>query len=476
MTTNRAVGLWTLPPHVGSSRRTTATVQREFRRLRALDHPNIERLFELGHDGEQYYVTGERHDGEPLREVLTHLLPERLEVGEADDVVRAVGSALAYAHEHCIAHGDVRAENVLVTMDRRFILTNFLARRVTKITSRPPRPADDVKGLARLAAELYTGSTSPRALRSALHGNVPAARLNAIRAVLESPSRRTGTVEEFLAAAGLGFSVAVARRSERSRGYRSVWRLVLPAAAAAAAVALLASNAGSWGASAEELKERGLDALRAAAARMTADEPDTAVAAADTDGAGIGGTEPAIGGAEPPAGAQDVPPAPAPADAELASSPAPAEPPVDAAADPEAEPAPEPAATLPLPAAAQMARPVAPPPQEPAIVALALPRIAVREDHSAAAIDIVRRGDLTREVSVSWWTVPDTAHPEEDYAAVGIRTVTLPPGVASRRVLIPLVNDGVRETAETFEVQLGRPQSGIAGSLATTRVTIHDDD
>ncbi len=98
---------------------------------------------------------------------LTHLLPERLDVSEADDVVRAIGSALVYAHEHGVAHGDVRAENVLVTMDRRFVLTNFLARRVAKVAARAAAATDDVRGLARLAAELYTGSTSPHDVRAA---------------------------------------------------------------------------------------------------------------------------------------------------------------------------------------------------------------------------------------------------------------------------------------------------------------------
>jgi serine/threonine protein kinase len=192
-----------LPAHVGASRSMLAAVQRDFARLRTLEHPNIARLLELGSNGQHYYVTAERLDGEPLREVLNHLMPERPAVAEADGIVRAVGSALVYAHEHDIAHGDVRAENVLVTMDGRYVLTNFLTRRVAKVAGRPPRPSDDLKGLARLAAELYTGSISPHALRAAVHDDVPAARLNAIRSVLEPSSRRPSTVARFLAAADL---------------------------------------------------------------------------------------------------------------------------------------------------------------------------------------------------------------------------------------------------------------------------------
>lgn len=455
-----------------------AALQRDFARLRTLDHPHIARMLELGYNGQQYYVTGERLDGEPLRDVLTHLLPERLDVGEADDIVRAIGSALVYAHEHGVTHGDVRAENVLVTMDRQFILTNFLARRVAKVTARPPRPSDDVKGLARLAAELYTGSTSPHALRAAAHGNVPAARLNAIRAVLEAPGRRAGTVAQFLASAGLAFAAvrAAPRYAAQRQWAWSIWRLVWPMAAVTALVGLIVTYHGSWGASAEEIKDRGLDALRAVTARVA--PPDADEAAAPDAGATAAGNSDGPAAAGAAAAAREPAPEPAPSDAAdeeaAAAQAAAAEP--EPAAPPEREPELEPSAPIPRPLAAQMARPVAPPPPEPAVVSLGVSRIAVREDHSAAAIDIVRDGDQTREITVSWWTVPDSALPDEDYVAAGRETVTLPAGVAARRVLIPIVNDGVRESAEAFEVHLGRPHGGVAGSVTTIRVTVHDDD
>jgi len=181
-----------LPAHVCASRSLFAALQRDFNRLRTLEHPHIARMLELGNNGQQYYVTGERLDGESLRDVLTHLAPERLEVGEADDIVRAIGSALVYAHDQEIAHGDVRAENVIVTMDRRFVLTNFLARRVAKVSGRPPRETDDLKGLARLAAELYTGSTSPQALRAAAHGVIPCGARRRLRAPGRSGRSRCG--------------------------------------------------------------------------------------------------------------------------------------------------------------------------------------------------------------------------------------------------------------------------------------------
>ena len=65
---------------------------------------------------------------------------------------------------------------------------------------------------------------------------------------------------------------------------------------------------------------------------------------------------------------------------------------------------------------------------------------------------------------------------QDDYARTGRQVVTFPPGATVERVLIPIVNDGVREPTETFTVHLAQPQNGVAGAVTTTRVTLYDDD
>jgi hypothetical protein len=486
---NRPAGLWMLPAHVGTSRSTLAALQRDFARLRTLDHPHIARLLELGCNGQQYYVTGERLDGEPLRDVLTHLLPDRLDVGEADDVVRAIGSALLYAHEHGVVHGDVRAENVIVTMDRRFVLTNFLARRIAKATARPPRPGDDLAGLARLAAELYTGSTSPQALRAAAHSGVPAARLNAIRSVLETPSRRSSGVTEFLAAAGLALGSARATRRSAAPGAPwPLWRFAVPVAAVIAVGAIVGGYhaAGSaWRESASELQRRGIDALRTVGTKATAPAPaESPEPEAPQSDVGGGAASSATSSMAPAGGANSS--------ATSSMGPANANPPdtaidervldeatVEPASDPIPTAAPTPRApALPAPSLQTVAATRSAPMQrvEPAVLSMGVPKIAAREDHTVVAIDVVRSGDITGETAVGWWTAPDTAHPDDDYATGGRQIVTFPVGATVERLLIPIVNDGKRESDEVFTVHLSEPRNAVTGEVAATRVTLLDDD
>jgi Calx-beta domain/Protein tyrosine and serine/threonine kinase len=443
-----------LPRHVGASRSALTALQRHFANVRTLQHPHIAQVHELGCVGERYVVRGERLDGWELREVLARLLPERLDVSEADDIVRAIGSALVYAHGRGIAHGDVRAENVIVTMDHRVVLTNFLARRTAKVAAQPPRPGDDVRGLARLAAELYTGGVSPQDLRGSVGGTVPAARLAAIRGVLEGPARRrAGTVTDFLAAAGLVSASAGAEPQPSWSAWqesRSRWRgrVMLSLAAVVAVGALAASyySAGrEWRESALLLQQRGLDALRG----VTARPPPTNPAAT------LGGATPA--------------PAPAEATATPSSSEA-----GETLTEPPATPAP--GAPAPPAAAPGVTASVPPLASEPSVLSLGATRVNAREDHSVVAIDVVRSGDTTQETAVGWWTSPDTAHEDDDYANIGGQTVTFRTGATVERLLIPIVNDGVRESDEVFTVHLSRPRGGVTGSVTATRVTLLDDD
>lgn len=504
----RTVALVVLRRRVGADPELLATLSREFAKLRALEHPNIERLLELNCDGDACYYTSEFIDGEPLRAVLEHLKPERLEAGEADAVLRTVGSALAHAHAAGVAHGNVRAEHVLVTMDHDFVLTGFLARRLAKGRARAPTAGADVRALALLALELYTGSREVEALER-LNG-LPRERSKAIRAALMARgSRAEPTVAEFLATAGLVSESeeyeddheeasswvvpevtsvvdvpryraeqsiepppwrAPLRRAAPKPKRRSLWlRLgavtALATMAAIGLVVYLDQQDPDWRVSLAELESSSREALRAATARLAAG-PDTesgAVAPAPITTADppgdtglIAGNEPALEPApssappEPTAPVEPSPPAPEPAGATQPTL-------VDAA------PAPAPSSAH------------APP--EPAVLSLDVPSIAAGENHTAVAIDVVRRGDASSRAAATWWTTPATATADDDYASFGTTMLEFAPGETVRRVLIPLVDDGIREPDETFVVHLApRPRGALPGPVMTTRVTVYDDD
>lgn len=94
---------------------TDDAMRRRFRRegaaLKALDHPAIVRLLELGVDAEGLvYLVTEYVAGETLAERLSRA---PLPIEEADVLVASLCGGLGAAHRHGVLHGDLKPANVL---------------------------------------------------------------------------------------------------------------------------------------------------------------------------------------------------------------------------------------------------------------------------------------------------------------------------------------------------------------------------
>jgi serine/threonine protein kinase len=104
--------------------------------------------------------------------------------------------------------------------------------------------------------------------------------------------------------------------------------------------------------------------------------------------------------------------------------------------------------------------------------------VTVSESEPAAALVVERSGDLSGPTSIVWWSSGDTARAGEDYADLGQTTERFAAGEQRRTLLIPLIDDAVPESRESFYVYLGRfdPVRNHLEPLSTVRVDIVDDD
>lgn len=436
----RRVMLWLLPTHAVESVASEG-LRNAFARIRALRHPGIARLHQLGQVEDACFITGELLDGETLRNVLDHLRPERLDADEAASILRTIGGALAYAHDCDVVHGEVCAGNVVVTMSHEARLVNFMATRLPRLEPTAARADGDVRGLAALAHELYTGERL--GARDKAQSRAPRRLARAIDAALHG-GRHGLTVREFLAAAGLDgdappmtapaprpapeappLEVAVERfaplqildRPEPARR-RSVWRFAVPfLAVAGLSVAL--HETGS------------IDALLAAGRQLQS----------------AGAMH--LRGSDPATTARD-------------------------------EPRPEKIAAATDPTLAAVPAIAAPPPPphhtEPPVLSFATTKVTARESQSMVVLDIVRTsGD--GPASVVWWTTDDTAHARDDYASFGRRVERFGPADNGRRIIIPIVSDSLREASEHFQVHIAARSDGTRiGAIDTVDVTLLDDD
>lgn len=124
-----------------------------------------------------------------------------------------------------------------------------------------------------------------------------------------------------------------------------------------------------------------------------------------------------------------------------------------------------------------------------AVIQFASPNISVSENDPSGVVAIVvnRSGDMTGAVSADFSTSDNSgttpcqtngsgnASDRCDYVTAA-GTLRFAPGEMSKTILIPLIDDGYTESAESFTVTLMNFKGAIAGTNAVTTITITDND
>lgn len=126
---DRYVALKVLHPAFHEDKTFTARFQREARVVAKLEHPNIVPIYDYAeHEGRPYLVM-KYIEGETLK---SRLARGPLTTEEIQQVVEAVGFALAYAHKQGILHRDIKPSNVLIATDGQMYLADFGLARIAQ--------------------------------------------------------------------------------------------------------------------------------------------------------------------------------------------------------------------------------------------------------------------------------------------------------------------------------------------------------
>jgi eukaryotic-like serine/threonine-protein kinase len=100
-----------------------AAFQREGMTGRLLDHPNIVKIEDVGHEHGFSFITMEFVEGQNLRELVR--LRGGFDVVRGLDLIRQVATALEYAHGKGVTHRDMKASNVLISSSGVAKLVDF---------------------------------------------------------------------------------------------------------------------------------------------------------------------------------------------------------------------------------------------------------------------------------------------------------------------------------------------------------------
>jgi serine/threonine-protein kinase len=104
-----------------------------------LSHPNIVNTYDVGREGDTYYIVMELVDGPSLAEIIA--ADGRLPEPVALDYAAQVCNGLAYAHRQGLLHRDIKPANILITKDDVVKLSDFgIARAVSQKTMTMTRP------------------------------------------------------------------------------------------------------------------------------------------------------------------------------------------------------------------------------------------------------------------------------------------------------------------------------------------------
>ncbi len=133
---DRPVAIKTVHPEAArgeSAAEIEARFLKEAKLAGRLQHPNIVTVYDVGRDGDVYFIAMEYVDGKPLTRYLGagDELPLSARVG----IIRQAAEALEHAHERGVVHRDVKPGNILIARDGRVKVTDFGIGKFTSGTS-----------------------------------------------------------------------------------------------------------------------------------------------------------------------------------------------------------------------------------------------------------------------------------------------------------------------------------------------------
>ena len=450
-----------------------------------LRHPNIVTVHDFGREGDLVFVTMEPLEGERLRSLMVRKAPAGLDRQQALAILKGISQAVEYLHNEGYVHRDLKPGNVFLTRDGLTKLLDFgLARRLPEaggssgddsgeefhartpayaspqvLRNGPPDTRDDVYALGCIAYELLAGkhpfgklaadeARQQKKRPAPVRGLSPGQRKTLNSALSFKAKKRPKDAGEFLTGMEL--------RDAGPRRFKLDFVQGLLAGTAIGVLLTLVAIHPDGPAS----RLVGRPAPAAVTPPVQSENIDPVIVIderLETEG---GSSETTV-----TPSAIFKPDSEAIEEQEADGDPAH---PVDSTADTAAGGLGDDATRDAVPEP----RPLA----VPGRLSFSQSLYSTSENSAALFAEIVRQDGTAGQVTIRWRTVADSAT-DEDFVSSDWAVLVLEDGQSSKRLFIPIMDDGRQESVESFYLQLARPQGGATlGNIVRARVEIADND
>jgi serine/threonine protein kinase len=123
LTLSQIVAIKFLPASLSQDATALARFHSEVRIARQVSHPNVCRVFDIGHADGVPFLTMEYVDGEDLASLVRRI--GRLPTDKAVDIARQACAGLAAAHERGVIHRDLKPANLMLDSAGKIRITDF---------------------------------------------------------------------------------------------------------------------------------------------------------------------------------------------------------------------------------------------------------------------------------------------------------------------------------------------------------------
>jgi len=120
---DQEVALKLLRPEIASDQETIVRFKNELKLARKISHRNVCRMYDLGEEGNAYYITMEYVSGENLKSLIRRT--DKLTIGKAIAISKQVCDGLTEAHRLGVIHRDLKPGNIMIDNEGNARILDF---------------------------------------------------------------------------------------------------------------------------------------------------------------------------------------------------------------------------------------------------------------------------------------------------------------------------------------------------------------